>query len=163
LTSAEFSPRKLCGVFFVAPVEGLNADGGNASPNRFNSKGSFELLWVPFVVVVFGEFLFLFVITSNSSRSVDEPWLVGDHGSCLVWGWGGGVGDDAFPSPPHGSGFGMEWAGCHGSPGAAGVLLGGGEESEFDCHGEDCYKQIDRHQLWIAKANVTDKVLLWIA
>ena len=73
MTRAEFSPRKLCGVFFVAPVDGLKVDVGKASPNKFNSNGSLELLCVPFVVVVLGEERFLLVITSNSSKSVEEP------------------------------------------------------------------------------------------
>lgn len=40
LTSDEFSPKKLNGVFFVAPVDGSGPVNGKTSPNRFNSKGS---------------------------------------------------------------------------------------------------------------------------
>lgn len=40
LTSDEFSPKKLSGVFFIAPVDGSGPEDGKTSPNKFNSKGS---------------------------------------------------------------------------------------------------------------------------
>lgn len=72
LTKAEFSPKNDCGVFFVAPVLGLGpAVVGSASPNKLNSNGSES--WAELVPLVLGEVVrFLFVIASNSSRSVDE-------------------------------------------------------------------------------------------
>lgn len=127
-TRAEFSPKKDWGVFFVAPVDGLSPVDGKLSPNKLNSNGSelllLLLLLVPFV---FGDVLFLFVIASNSSKSVDEPWLAGDQGSWFF------VGGEAAAMGFHGStGLGVTAAiaaavGCHGSTWWV------GEVNEFDC------------------------------
>ena len=80
----------------MAPVDGLGP-GGNTSPRRFNSNGSGSC-WPP--PLVLGEDLFLLVMASKSSKSVEEPWLVGDHGSCL----GAGSGGALIVLEPHGSG-----------------------------------------------------------
>lgn len=142
LTKAEFSPRKLWGVFFVAPVAGLRVEVGKASPNKFNSNGSWLVPFVPFVVV-FGELLFRFVITSNSSKSVEELWLFGDHGSALV-AVGGGGGDAEGKVAPHGSAFGDVWIGCQGSAGTGVTLPVGGElRVAVGCQGDGYYiKQV---------------------
>lgn len=118
-TRAEFSPKNDCGVFFVAPVEGLSPVDGKLSPNKLNSNGS-ELLLLLLLLLLdtpfaFGDVLFLFVITSNSSKSVDEPWLAGDQGSLFF------VGGDAATEFHGSAGFGggaataAAAAGCHGS------------------------------------------------
>lgn len=126
MTSAEFSPKNDCGVFFVAPVDGLGPAEGNMSPSKFNSK---ESEWFPFVLGDAARFLL--VIASNSSKSVDELWLVGDHGSWFCV---------AFSAPVvllfHGSaGFGPgELVGSQGSAGTTCCWLGG-DESVFECHG----------------------------
>lgn len=125
LTKAEFSPRKLWGVFFVAPVAGLKVVVCKASPNKFSSNGSWLIPFVPFVVV-FGELLFRFVITSNSSKSVEELWLVGDHGSALV-AKGGNGGETEGKGAAHGSAFGEVWSGCQGSAEAGVTFPVGGE------------------------------------
>lgn len=55
LTSDEFSPRKLCGVFFVVPVDSCGAVGGNVSPSSDSSNGSVPLLLVMCVPLDLGD------------------------------------------------------------------------------------------------------------
>lgn len=143
LTSAEFSPRNDCGVFLVAPVDGLGPAEGNISPIKFNSNGS-ELLLLECVPFAFGELLFRFVIMSNSSKSVEELWLVGDQGSLRAAPASGSVFDTWMGF--HGSGL-LEATvgGCHGS--TCDWVACGGDETECDCHVLDWY----RHQKTLQK------------
>lgn len=87
---------------------------------------------------VFGEeeSLFLFDMTSNSSKSV-ELWLVGDQGS---WCFGGlAVTGGVATGVPHGSVLGAVLAGIQGSANGDGSW--GGDESEDGFQGDACYKK----------------------
>lgn len=89
---------------------------------------------VPFV---FGEevSLFLFVITSNSSKSV-ELWLVGDQGSCCFT--GSALTRGEVTAVFQGSVFGPVVVGTQGSANVGTGSWGGGEESEDGFQGEAC-------------------------
>lgn len=127
LTSAEFSPRKLCGVFLMAP---LLACTGSAASSKLNSNRSAPLLLLcPEVPLVLGEVvLFLLDIISNSSVSVSGDWLAGDH-RCA-----GLVGAASGGADVRGGTVGA----CHGScrgVGAQGSWSGGGDAAAKGCHG----------------------------
>jgi hypothetical protein len=63
-TSAEFSPKNDCGVFFTAPVL-----AGMVSPRPRKSNGSGDVVFPLFIGAGLVPILFLLVMISNSSRS----------------------------------------------------------------------------------------------